>query len=59
MLAISAMWTVYLFGSNYGNCRIDGTGKITCFVTTVFLSCLDVLVFVIVTIAKLLMLILP
>jgi hypothetical protein len=59
MLAIAAIWTVYLFGSNYGNCRVDGTGKIMCFLITLFMSCLEVLIFVIVTIAKLLRLILP
>jgi hypothetical protein len=59
MLAISALWTLYMFGSNYGDCRVDGTGKITCFIITLFMSCLEVLAFVIVTIAKLLTLILP
>jgi hypothetical protein len=59
MLAISAGWAVYVFGSNYGSCRIDGTGKITCFLITLSMSCLEILVFAIVVIAKLLMLILP
>jgi hypothetical protein len=59
MLAVAAIWTVYVFGSNYGNCRVDGTGKIICFAIALFMSYLEVLVFVIATIAKLLMLILP
>lgn len=59
VLAISAVWTVYVFGSNYGDCRMDGAGKITCLLITLFMSCLEVLVFVIATIAKLLVLILP
>jgi hypothetical protein len=59
MFAISAAWAVYVFGSHYGSCRADGTGEIFCFVIALFFGWLEVLVFVIVTVAKLLMLILP
>jgi hypothetical protein len=44
MLAISAVWTVYVFCSNYGSCRADETGKIACFLITLFMSWLEVLV---------------
>jgi hypothetical protein len=59
MFAISAAWALYLFGSHYGSCRVDGTGQLLCFFIALFLSWLQVLVFVVVTVAKLLMLILP
>jgi hypothetical protein len=59
VLAISAAWAVYVFGSHYGSCRADGTGELFCFVIALFFGWLEVLVFVIVTVAKLLMLILP
>jgi hypothetical protein len=59
MFAISAAWAVYVFGSHYGSCRADGTGELFCFVIALFFGWLEVLVFVIVTVAKLLMLILP
>ncbi len=57
MFAISAAWAVYVFGSHYGTCRADGTGELFCFVIALFFGSLEVMVFVIVTLAKLLMLI--
>jgi hypothetical protein len=59
MFAISAAWAVYVFGSRYGSCRADGTGELFCFGIALFFGWLEVLVFVIATVAKLLMLILP
>jgi hypothetical protein len=59
MFAISTAWAVYVFGSHYGSCRADGTGELFCFVIALFFGWLEILVFVIVTVAKLLMLILP
>jgi hypothetical protein len=44
MLAISAVWTLYVFGANYESCRVDGTGKIICFLIALVLSYLEVLV---------------
>jgi hypothetical protein len=57
MLAASAGWVVYSFGSLYGSCRIDGTGKLGCFIMALLVSLVEALDFV--AIAKLLMLIRP
>jgi hypothetical protein len=59
MLAISGGWALYLLGSHYGSCRTGGTGKFACFVIAFFHSCWDVLVLVVLTIAKFIALILP
>jgi hypothetical protein len=59
MFAISGAWVIYLFGTHYGSCRLNGTDQVACFVIALFLSWLEVLVFVFGTIVKLIMFILP
>jgi hypothetical protein len=59
MFAISAAWAVYVFGSQYASCRAHGSGELFCFVIALVFGWLEILVFVVVTVAKLLMLILP
>jgi hypothetical protein len=59
MLAVSACWAIYLFASNYGSCRANGYGHITCFIVMLLFSCVEVLIFVVVTAAKILMAVLP
>jgi hypothetical protein len=59
IFAISAVWAVYVFGSQYGSCRAHGSGELFCFAIALVFGWLEVLVFAIVTIAKVLMLILP
>jgi hypothetical protein len=59
MLAVSACWAIYLFATSYGSCRANGYGQITCFIVTLLFSCVEVFVFVVVTMAKILMAVLP
>jgi hypothetical protein len=53
ILTISAAWVLYLLASHYGSCRAGGTGKLGCSIFALFLSGWDVLVFVLLTINKL------
>jgi hypothetical protein len=59
MLATSAAWAIYVFGSHYGSCRANGFGELICFLFALFVSWLEVLFFVIVTVGKFLVFILP
>ena len=59
MLAVAAIWAVYTFGSHYSVCRADGSGQVLCFLLSLFLSWLEVLVFVVGTVLKLITLIMP
>jgi hypothetical protein len=59
ILAVSGGWAIYLFATNYGSCRTNGYGQITCFVITLLFSCVEVLAFVVMTTTKILMSILP
>jgi hypothetical protein len=59
MLAVSACWVVYVFGSNYNGCRKYGFGEVVCFLGTLPLSGVEVLSFVVATLAKVVGLILP
>ncbi len=49
----------YLFAANYGSCRADGHGQITCFIMTLFVTSVEILTFVAMTIMKVLTSILP
>jgi hypothetical protein len=59
MLAVAAIWGVYTFGSHYSSCRAGGSGQVLCFIFSLFLSWIEFLVFVIVTIVKLITLAIP
>jgi hypothetical protein len=59
MLATSACWVMYLFAASYGGCRADGSGKLGCFMLALFMSVLEAIVFIVLTIVKLLLLMLP
>jgi hypothetical protein len=59
MLAVAAAWVVYRVTANYGNCRVDGTGKLGCLAVTLFMSTIEFFTFVVVTMIKLLLTILP
>jgi hypothetical protein len=48
-----------VFGSNYNGCRRYGFGEVVCFLWTLLLSGVEVLSFVIATLARIVGLILP
>ena len=58
-LAVSAVWVIVISISNYNECRAYGLGKIGCFVVTLMVSAFQVIIFVIGTVIKLLLLVLP
>ena len=59
ILAISAVWALYVFGSYYSSCRSNAFGQIVCFLFALFVGFLDILLFILGTIGKLIVLILP
>jgi hypothetical protein len=59
MFAVSAVWILYEFGSHYGACRVDGTGKIGCLLIAIVSSLFEIVVLIVSTIWKVLMLVLP
>jgi hypothetical protein len=59
MFAISTAWAVYVFGSQYGSCRAHGSGELFCFVIALIFGWLEILFFIIGTVVKFLMLVLP
>jgi hypothetical protein len=59
VIAVAAIWVVYIGVSHYGSCRTDGVGKLVCLGIAVCVSCIEVALFIVVTTVKLLVLILP
>jgi hypothetical protein len=58
-LAVSAIWALFVFGSNYRSCRSSGSSQILCFILALFFSWLEVLVAAIGTVIRLIVLIMP
>jgi hypothetical protein len=59
MLAISAGWVIYKFGSAYAQCRAIGSAKGTCILSALFDAYQDVWVLVTSTVYKILSFLLP
>jgi hypothetical protein len=59
VLAVSALWVILVTSSNYAHCRADGSGKMWCFADALIGSAIQVIVFALGTVVKLLLLVLP
>jgi hypothetical protein len=59
MLAISAGWVAYKFGSAYSACRTHGTEKVGCVGTAVASAYTDIWLLISTTVVKLLTFVLP
>ena len=59
IFAISAVYVLSVFGSDYGGCRAEGYVKLVCFGYALILGYFKLLAFIIVTVARLLILFLP
>jgi hypothetical protein len=47
-----AAWAIYLLPSKYGSCRAGGYGQLWCFVSALLDGCMEILAFVVTTVAK-------
>jgi|HubBroStandDraft_1064217.scaffolds.fasta_scaffold1493007_1 hypothetical protein len=59
MLGVTAVALLFLGASNYVSCRIDGMSKVGCFIWALLSAAFEAFLFVLVTIFKVLMLVLP
>jgi hypothetical protein len=59
ILATASIWMAYVGVSQYASCRVRGAGKLVCLGTAVFMSCVEIVVFIVTSALKFLEFILP
>jgi hypothetical protein len=59
MTAVFIIWASYVIALHYGSCRANGTNQLICLAFALFLGGVEILYSVLLTIARLLLWILP